>query len=105
MRGLLKFPILMMLALGASCSDYWTIQRSESFVNERHKTRKIICLDPQISFQSQEKNHEYSRIQKLSEKLEKDIRKFSKRHQIEVEIRRLDKQADATYYTRLLALK
>lgn len=93
------------LSFAACRDDYWTVQRSESFVSEKKQAEKIICIRPQITFQSSEKNLDVDAMKKLTKQFKKYILNYAKKNHVPIEIKLLDENANADYYNSLMTLK
>ncbi|MBX3162840.1 MAG: hypothetical protein KF900_00005, partial [Bacteroidetes bacterium] len=103
MRKLILFAFILFSF--ASCESYWTLARSESFVNETKQAEKIICLNPQIQYYAAEKNLNIKKAKKLTTMFYKSLLKFSKKNSVPFEIAVLDENASGDYYNHLTALR
>ena len=105
MKVLAALYLFIIVLLSSACSDYWTIQRSEGFVNEKNKDTKIICISPMITYQNKEQNRELISFQKKLSRFEKSILRSAKKNHIQLELQTLTNNANINFYDKLLLLR
>jgi hypothetical protein len=98
-----SLKILLLLLLSSCAGDYWNLQRSEDFVNEKEKNSKIICLEPQVTFRQAKKS--VAEVDEFTARLEKLIAKSAAKNKVAIDIQSLDKTRSVLFYDRLLHLK
>ncbi|MES2679185.1 MAG: hypothetical protein V4635_04835 [Bacteroidota bacterium] len=98
------FRIIIIALLLQSCSsNTLLIERNESLAATGNI--KLICIDPRFYFDNDAMNYDLEKCKSISGCIKKDIQNFSRKNDINLEVRDLNSNADAAYYEVLLKLK